>query len=114
MKSFDIRKDDIILLKTKNSYDPLEKFNRNFVYVAPSAVDYFMKKKIRTVGTDYLSVEKFGSEDHYTHKTLLGNGIVIIEGLRLGEIKAGKYKLTCLPLKIDADGAPARAILEDL
>ena len=37
---------------------------------------------------------------------------MVIEGLVLGEVEAGWYTLTCLPLKLlGTEGAPARCIL---
>jgi arylformamidase len=43
---------------------------------------------------------------------LLENGVVIVEGLDLRQVKQGRYMLHCLPLKlVGSDGAPARAIL---
>ena len=69
---------------------------------------------IKLVGIDYLSVASF-DEIHDVHKILLKEDIVIIEGLDLTEPKQGMYELSCLPLKIiNADGAPARAILKFL
>jgi len=59
------------------------------------------------VAIDYLSA---GSPA--THRTLLGAGVVIIEGLNLTGISQGRYELLCLPLKIlGGDGAPARVLL---
>jgi len=46
------------------------------------------------------------------HHTLLGAGVVIIEGLDLRGIAAGRYDLICAPIKIaHGDGAPARVFL---
>jgi arylformamidase len=46
------------------------------------------------------------------HRTLLGAGVIIIEGLNLAEVAPGSYELICLPLRVaGADGAPARVIL---
>ena len=48
----------------------------------------------------------------HVHRTLLGSGAVIIEGLNLSEVDPGDYELICLPLKIEGgDGAPARVVL---
>jgi arylformamidase len=61
---------------------------------------------------DYLSVERFREPGAPAHHTLLGHGIVVVEGLDLSQVSAGEYELICLPLRIaDADGAPARAVL---
>jgi arylformamidase len=69
---------------------------------------------IKLVGIDYLSIEKYHSEKHETHVALLSRGVVILEGLNLTGISAGKYELICLPLRLRSnlgDGAPARAVL---
>jgi len=61
---------------------------------------------------DYLSIEQFHSGHHRTHRTLLEQGIVIVEGLLLHEPPAGDYHFRCLPLRFTGlDGAPARAVL---
>jgi arylformamidase len=62
---------------------------------------------LRCLGIDTLTVG-----DEQVHKTLLGSGVWIVEGLRLEHVEPGEYDMVCLPLKIaGADGAPARAAL---
>ncbi len=54
-------------------------------------------------------------EGHPVHHTLLGAGVIIIEGLDLAGVPPGDYELICLPLKLkDDDGAPARVFLREL
>lgn len=49
------------------------------------------------------------------HKVLLGKEIVLLEGIRLGEVAQGKYLLNALPLNLSGlDGSPCRAILMEL
>jgi len=112
-----LTKGDIVLLKTKNSemWDE-EGFQKGFVYLTPEAAHYLIKKGIKTVGIDYLSIEKFGSKNALTHYQLLESDVPIIEGLNLQHIAPGEYFFVCLPLKIEnGDGGPARAILiEDM
>ncbi len=106
-----------VLFKTKNSdfwNDFPAGFRKDFTYIEPEAAQILVKKGVKLVGIDYLSVEKFGSEDFATHITLLENEVVILEGLDLREVPAGEYEIICLPLKIiggTGDGAPARTIL---
>ena len=106
-----------VLFKTRNSgfwSDLGQGFRKDFVYIAPDAAQKLVDLGVKLVGIDYLSVEKFGSEDFATHITLLKNQVIIIEGLDLREVSAGDYELICLPLKIAAgtgDGAPARTVL---
>ncbi|MBO2517704.1 MAG: cyclase [Clostridiales bacterium] len=46
------------------------------------------------------------------HRILLGAGIVLLEGIRLGHVPEGAYLLNCAPLNLTgADGAPCRATL---
>lgn len=109
-----------VLFKTKNSdfwTDFTQGFRKDFTYIAPDAARALVDLNIKLVGIDYLSVEKFGSEDFATHITLLEKEIVIVEGLDLREVPAGDYELICLPLKLDGgagDGAPARTILREI
>ncbi len=110
-----IKKGDRILFKTKNS-ELINAGDRNFhtdyVYVNSEAAKYMVEMGVVLVGVDYLSVEGY-RVGHDAHKTLLGAGIVIIEGLNLFNVPAGEYKLFALPVKIkDSNGAPARVILE--
>ncbi len=106
-----------VLFKTRNSQfwnEPEKGFRTDFTYISPEAARKLVSKNIKLAGIDYLSVEKFGSTNFATHKTLLENEIVIIEGLDLREISGGKYELICLPLKYiggAGDGAPARTVL---
>ncbi len=102
----------IVLLKTRNSELYRSKdFTPDFVYIDESAAEWLVKHGIKTVGIDYLSIASFGSGIP-VHKLLLKNGVTVIEGLNLREVKEGFYQLVCLPLKIKGcDGAPARAVL---
>ncbi len=109
-----------VLFKTRNSdfwSDFEQGFRKDFTYITSDAATMLVDLNIKLVGIDYLSVEKFGSEDFGTHKTLLEKEVVIIEGLDLREVSAGDYELICLPLKLQGgtgDGAPARTILREL
>jgi arylformamidase len=103
-----------VLFKTRNSrvLQSQPEFVKEYTYVAPDAAEQLVSLGVEVVGVDYLSVEQFRSGHHRTHLTLLGAGVVIIEGLALGEVPPGRYQLVCLPLKLmGLDGAPARAIL---
>jgi arylformamidase len=87
-------------------------FQQAYVGVAWDAAHWLVDRGVKLLGVDYLSVETFGASEPRTHRTLLGAGVVIVEGLNLRGIKSGKYTFVGLPLKIqDGDGAPGRAIL---
>ncbi|MDP6044250.1 MAG: cyclase family protein [Phycisphaerae bacterium] len=67
---------------------------------------------VKLVGIDRLSIGLAGQEAQ-THRTLLASGVVIAESLNLTDVPPGEYQLICLPLRITAEAAPARAILID-
>jgi arylformamidase len=106
-----------VLFKTRNSAfwseaDP--QFHTDFTYLDLPAARWLVEQGIKLVGIDYLSIEKYASEKHETHLALLSHGVVILEGLNLTGITAGKYELICLPLRLRSnkgDGAPARVVL---
>lgn len=109
-----IRSGERILFKTRNSLMAwqTDTFIEDFVFISDEAARFLVERSVRVVGVDYLSVGSFKHGGSYVHKTLLGGGVWIIEGLDLSRVKPGKYDLICLPLKLDqGDGAPARAIL---
>jgi arylformamidase len=88
-------------------------FAEDFVAITEDGARWLVERDVRLVGIDCLSVGPFGTPAP-THRTLLGAGIVVVEGLDLSDIAPGTYQLVCLPLKITgSDGAPARAILMD-
>jgi arylformamidase len=114
LQRFDLTGVTRLLFKTRNArFWPEERiFHEDFVYLATDAAEYLVAQGIKLVGIDYLSIEVFGFEKPTTHWTLLGNNVVIVEGLDLREVPPGDYELLCLPLKIkDSDGGPARVVL---
>ena len=109
-----------ILFKTRNSAfwnERSAQFNTSYTYISAKAARVLVANGVRLVGIDYLSVERFQSHNFETHKALLSNGVIIIEGLDLRQVDAGVYELICLPLKIadgSGDGAPARVVLRTM
>lgn len=67
---------------------------------------------VRLLGTELLSVAQ-GEDTAPVHRLLLEAGVWLVESLDLSGVQPGRYRLTCLPLRVvGAEGAPARAILE--
>jgi arylformamidase len=102
-----------VLLKTANSaLWQAGDFHQDFAYLDESGARLLLDRGVRLVGIDYLSIERFKRPGAPVHHLLLERGIVIVEGLNLGEVPAGTYEMFCLPLDIaGADGAPARVVL---
>ncbi len=103
-----------VLFKTRNSelWEKKETvFQTDFVGLSKDGAEYLVRRGVKLVGMDYLSVAPY-KKSRPTHERLLEAGVVIVEGLDLSEVAQGRYTIYCLPLKIaNSDGAPARAIL---
>lgn len=102
-----------VLLKTKASQrPPTAPFQTDFPALTPDAADHLIQQGIHLVGIDALSVDLFDAQDEPVHHTLLRNSVIIVEGLRLGNISPGVYGFVVLPLPLrDADAAPCRAFI---
>ena len=86
---------------------------KNYTYLTKDGADYLVTKRVRAVGIDFLSVEQFDATEAVTHKTLLGNGIFIIESLSnaLKSFLGQRILIICMPIKLkDGDGAPSRVV----
>jgi arylformamidase len=90
----DLDRVERVLFHTRNSSFWNEGFRKDFTHLLPEAAEKLIEMRVKLVGTDYLSIEKFHSGGHRTHLALLSNNVVIVEG-------AG-------------DGAPARVVLRTL
>jgi len=115
LEKLSLRGEERLLLKTDNSrLWEGGAFRPDYVPLSGAGAEYLAGTGIRLVGIDYLSIERFGG-DGGVHRTLLGNGIVILEGLDLSAVAPGVYELICLPLRIaGGGGAPARAVLREI
>lgn len=82
--------------------------------VSVEAAKVFAEAGIDLIGNEAQTV---GPEDApmAAHMILLGAEVVLLEGIRLGDVPDGAYLLNCAPLNLGrADGAPCRATLLDL
>ncbi|HEY4218916.1 MAG TPA: cyclase family protein [Gemmatimonadaceae bacterium] len=113
LRLHELKKHTRVLIKSRNSSFNRERdFHKDYTYLAPDGAAYLVSLGVKLVGVDYLSVEQFHSGHHRTHRTLLENGVIIVEGLDLSVPAMGPYELRVLPLRLAGlDGAPARAVL---
>lgn len=109
-----------VLFKTRNSEfwsTPADGFRPDFSYITPATADLLVANGVVLVGIDYLSIEKSGGQTKPVHTTLLGNEVIILEGVDLRSVAPGDYEIFCAPLKYDGatgDGSPARTFLREL
>ena len=81
--------------------------------VSAAAADVFSSHGILLLGNESMSVGPEYSPEEF-HRILLGAGVVLLEGIRLGEVPKGVYFLSAAPLNLaGAEGSPCRAILID-
>jgi arylformamidase len=110
-----IRPGDAVLFKTENSRSGRCRsgaFSPDYVTLSVEAAELLVRKKAGLAGVDYLSADRHDAPDHPVHQALLRNGILILEGIDLGQVPEGRYTLWCLPLKIaGAEASPVRAVL---
>lgn len=104
-----------ILFKTLNSTELNNNskcFNEGFVAISPDGAKWLVDYGINLIGVDGPSVQQYNDKDNTTHTILMGNDIIIIEGLNLSSVSQGIYDLVALPLNIpEAEGGPARVVL---
>lgn len=111
----DITGEKRVLLKTRNGrLLGREEFDEEFTYITGDGAAYLAEAGVELVGLDYLSIEAFDAEEPVAHRTLLAREIIAVEGIDLRNVAPGRYELICLPLRVDIDGAPVRAVLREL
>ena len=104
-----------VLFKTRNSnllkkgvYDP------SFASFSADGADALAKLGVKLVGLDYLSAAA-ADEQVPVHLAFLNHGVILLEGIDLSDVPAGRYELFCPPVKLaGSDGAPCRAVLREL
>ncbi len=109
------QKEDIDEEKARQILDDARGINRILIkgtgVVTLAAAQVFAEAGIDLIGVESQSV---GPEDApmAVHKVLLGARVVLLEGIRLGEVAEGVYFLNAAPISLaGSDGAPCRAIL---
>jgi arylformamidase len=109
LEPFAIQSGEWLLFKTQNSFS--EEFNFEFIYLKEDGALYLQGLRVKGVGTDGLGIER-AQPNYATHRTLLGAGIHVVEGLRFKDVPAGNYFMVIAPLKLAGiEAAPARAFL---
>lgn len=102
-----------VLFKTNNSgLYARRSFVREYVALDLSGAEWLVRRGIKAVGIDYLSIERFEGMDGSVHRALLANDVAILEAIDLASVRPGNYFLVALPIKVGgAEAAPVRAVL---
>lgn len=104
---------DRVLFKTINSsLWQQQEFCPEFIGLEEDAARYLVDCGVKLIGIDYLSIQPYSDPQSTVHTILLGNDVVILEGLDLSGIIDGEYMLFCCPLHIPGvEASPVRAML---
>lgn len=103
-----------LILKTGNSriadlYST--PFREDYAALSPAGAEWVVARGVDVIGIDYLSIQRYDDPPD-AHVTILGAGLVIIEGLDLTPIEAGWHDMICMPILLTgAEAAPARCAL---
>lgn len=100
-----------LLVKSRASSLPDDEWNVHSTFLAPETAELLVAKGLRLFGTDAPSVDPQDSTHLPAHKILGRGGVAILEVLQLRDVPPGVYELIALPLKLDNDGSPVRAVL---
>lgn len=81
------------------------------IVVTAGAAREFAEANIKLIGNESQTVGPLNAPME-VHKILLGQEIVLLEGIVLSDVPEGKYLLCAAPLNLGrCDGAPCRAVL---
>ena len=105
-----------LLQKAKNADPEAAKrlLMKGNAFISADAAKVLSKAGIWLFGNESQTV---GPEDApaEVHRIMLGAEIVLLEGIRLGEVSEGVYLLNAAPINLGGcDGAPCRAVLMEL
>lgn len=105
-----VEENDIVLLYTgfDKQFGSSEYFT-NHPIVEKELAQFFVSKRVKMVGIDLPSPDKYPFE---IHKILLEKDILIIENMKnLGSLLSiDKFEIIALPLKIMAEASPVRVV----
>lgn len=112
VKKQPILSNDFVFFKTSNSKLPKQgEFTDKYVYIEPEAAEELLRKGVKIVGIDYISVDQYEAENLPVHKSLLEKDVLIVEGLELSDAPIGRCKIYILPINVhEMDGLPARVV----
>lgn len=81
------------------------------VTVTAESAQVFVNEGVYLVGNESQTVGPADAPAE-VHRILLGQEVVLLEGIRLAEVPEGVYLLSAAPLNLaNSDGAPCRAVL---
>lgn len=103
-----------LLIKTHACLRRDDEWEEDFPFLSVAAAELLGRAGVRLFGTDAPSVDPQHSKTMDAHRTLFRGNVAILENLQLRDVPPGEYELIALPLKVQLDGSPVRAILRTM
>ena len=101
-----------VLFRTNTFPDPF-KFNEDFAYFSPQAIEFLGENGVKLIGIDTPSIDPFTSKELLAHNEIYRYKMKNLEGLNLKNVDEGWYELSALPLSLEGfDASPVRAALK--
>ncbi len=114
LEELEIGEGERILLRTDPEGKAQQKGRFNPAVLSMRAAQLLAARRVKLVGIDSPTVENMELCDGEVHRTLLGAGIAVLEGMGLKHATRERYTLSALPLRLAGEnGAPCRAVLID-
>ncbi len=80
-----------------------------------SAANWMADRQLKLIGLDFLTIEHSTDLSFPVHKTILGAGIAVLEGVDMAKAPLGSVELICAPMKLlHAEGAPCRVLVRSI
>lgn len=112
--ALDLGRVERLLIKTHASLRADNEWEEDFPYLSVAAAEALGRAGVRLFGTDAPSVDPQHSKTIDAHHALYRGNVAILEALQLRDVPPGEYELIALPLKLQLDASPVRAVLRTL
>ena len=99
-----------VLFKT-GSWPQSEIFNPDYSAPSPALASELVGRGARLIGIDTPSVDPYQAAGLPVHQILARAGCWNLEGLDLSQVEPGTYQIVVLPLRLELEASPVRALL---
>lgn len=101
-----------VLLRTRNSIRPRSSsYARDHAFIEADAADLLLAAQPRSVGFDDYSVDAFADGALTAHRRLAAAGLLVYVHLDLSAVPAGDGTFFGLPLRLETEACPVRAVV---
>ena len=111
----DLQAGEYVVLDCGMTPADTDEYLREFVVPTAGAAEYLVERDTACLALDALSADAPGAtiEEHDVHRTLLPNGVLVVEGVaNLEAVASGRYDVICTPIPYaNRDGSQVRLLV---